>query len=244
MAIEAGSSVYWQAKRGTVQSGLVGHWDSMAMSSRTGNIVYDLAGNNNGTLTNGVTFERIGMGFDGTNDYVNGSNSSVLSFAPNNPFTLSVWANLNSLPGNSIFALIGKGAFNNNLEYNFYIGEASNLIRFTIAQGPNNGVYIGRQAPAITSTSWAHYLARYDGSASNAACQIYLNGLRVDNADYGFGSYTAMSNLGAIVSIGALNSGSNFWMNGRQEDIRIYNRALSQSEITQNFNATRYRFGV
>ena len=75
MAINAGDTTYYQAKRGIVQDGLVLNLDAAVDQSYPGNgtIWYDLEGSNSGTLTNGPTFDRDNGGgilFDGTDDYV------------------------------------------------------------------------------------------------------------------------------------------------------------------------------
>ena len=217
--------------------GCVGAWAPCL--GPTGTRLHDFSrGSNWGTLTNMdaatdwvMSGGRYALDFDGVNDFVDVGNLSRFSFGPNSAFTLSVWANLNSLPGSSIFGLMGKGSYGSNLEYNFYIGEVSSQVRFTVADGTTNTAFIGRLTPSVTSTAWAHYLARYDGSGTSAGCSIWINGIRADNANYQLGTYSAMANLGSIVSFGALNAGANFRMSGRMDDARIYNRAISPSEI-------------
>jgi hypothetical protein len=44
--------------------------------------------------------------------------------------------------------------------------------------------------------------------------------------------------------IGAINASAQFPLNGKIGAIQVYNRALSQSEITQNFNALRGQYGI
>lgn len=221
----------------SLKQGLVGAW--IPSVSGSGLVLPDLSGRgNNGTLTNMSAGAWVSgqygraLDFDGSNDWVNAGNSSSLSFAPNNAFTLSSWIQLRNLPGNSLYGIIARGQYNNNLEYNFYIGENSNRVRFTLGDGVTNSVYFGRSSDPITSTSWAHYCARYDGSSILAGISIWINGQRIDNADYaGGGTYVSMANQSANVSIGALNFGNAFYMNGWMDDIRIYNRAITELEI-------------
>jgi len=90
---------------------------------------------------------------------------------------------------------------------------------------------------SIPNNQWSHLLGTYDGTTSRA----YLNGVQIDSwaqtgtitdATYVVGTYG-----------GALTDGvHNF--NGQIAIARIYNKALSASEVLQNFNAQRKRFGV
>lgn len=231
MAIEAGSSVYWQAKRGTVQSGLVGHWDSMAMSSRTGNIVYDLAGNNNGTLTNGATFERIGMGFDGSNDYVNTTLTFPISLDKSG--TLSAWA-FTSIT-NGIQPILSLG------------GQSTGFI-IIVFRNPGYGLHAWFELwdltnnPSIFSPINANQWYHIVGVFGQDTMRLYVNAQQVASLNNATTQATTIPSQ-TILRLGNTNQ-YNYWLTGITDDCRIYNRALSQSEITQNFNATRYRFGV
>lgn len=90
---------------------------------------------------------------------------------------------------------------------------------------------------SVPNNSWSHLVGTYDGSTSRA----YINGTQVDSwsqtgtipdATYVIGTYG-----------GALTDGvHNF--NGLIAVARIYNRGLTSSEVVQNFNAQRDRFGL
>ena len=99
MAINAGDTTYYQAKRGIVQDGLVLNLDAAVDQSYPGNGTtwHDLAGSNSGTLTNGPTFDKDNGGsivFDGTNDYVN---TPVNIDA--NPSSIGAWFNPSATNG-------------------------------------------------------------------------------------------------------------------------------------------------
>ncbi len=71
---------------------------------------------------------------------------------------------------------------------------------------------------------------------------LYING--VQNAVVN-GDYSVPNDLSTDPRIGAwIKDGTNYQMNGRLAYFTIYNRALSATEIRQNFNATRKRYGI
>jgi Concanavalin A-like lectin/glucanases superfamily len=82
---------------------------------------------------------------------------------------------------------------------------------------------------------WMHIVATYDGSETAGGVKIYIDGIRSDtNSDIG-GTYTGMSNTGKSVEIGSYNAGLNN-LNGKIDDVRIYNYALTPAQIAWDYN--------
>ena len=107
MAINAGDTTYYQAKRGIVQDGLVLNLDAAVDQSYPGNgtIWYDLEGSNSGTLTNGPTFNKDNGGnifFDGTDDYANLGTASSLFPGPSITASLFCWVKPFTTSSNNI----------------------------------------------------------------------------------------------------------------------------------------------
>jgi hypothetical protein len=223
MSIFAGEDPFWVAKRGTVTNGLVGHWDSMVMSAadRAGNRWLDISGNNNhGTLVGGASFDRIGCNFDGLDDYINTNTS--LDFLGGSPsFTMSCWGQRRDTIVGAMH--LGKRGGGNN--YIHIQAFAGGTILFSIGGG----------FPSVSSnlTTWAHYAM----TLSSSTIRGYINGVQVTSV----GGPAALPTFTANYLIG---NDQNRMTNGKMDDIRIYNRALSAAEILRNFNATRARFGV
>lgn len=231
MSIYSGKDPMWVAKRGTVTNGLVGHWDSMAMSAadRFGTRWLDLSGNNNhGSLVGGAAFDRIGCNFDGNDDRINlpsraiaygSSNFSIMSFVrltTTSLLTRPIYSE--EITGGTVFIL----RINNDA---------------TISGGVNtsNGVWtFVTTNQAISTNTWIH--VSFIGSSGQLT--LFINGVSSQSTSWN----NLMDRSIANSYIGG-SSNSGYW-NGGIEDIRIYNRALSAAEILRNFNATRARFGV
>jgi len=227
MSIFAGKDPIWTARRGSVSAGLVGHWDSMAMSAadRMGNILYDISGNNNhGTLINGASFENRGIRFDGIDDFVSLSALTVSL----NSFTVSAWFRTTSSGDEKIFSL-------DNI--NHLIQIAGGQIR--ICTGVSGENQCGAGGSSITDNVWR--LATTVGDTTSI--RVYVN-----NTVTPIITNTARNNVVNSVSprIGRVGTtgGSTYCFNGSIEQVSLYNRPLSVSEIARNFNATRARFGV
>ena len=92
----------------------------------------------------------------------------------------------------------------------------------------------------FSTNTWYQIIGVYDGSFSN----IYINGSYVNRVA---NTINALSNTKPlnIARFGEYQGGTlTRYFNGRMSQISTYNRALSATEILQNFNATRARFGI
>jgi len=86
----------------------------------------------------------------------------------------------------------------------------------------------------VNSGQWYHGIATYNGSA----VKIYINGV-LESTTSRSGSQTPSS-----LRIGAANGGTSEFYNGDLPIVKIYNRALTQAEILQNYNHYKTRFGL
>ena len=232
-----------------VTDGLVLNLDAARKDSynRTGTTWNDISGNgNNGTLTNGPTFDSEDYGsivFDGVDDYVNIPNSTQFSFGNGTsdlPFSIFSWINMVTATD---FVTISKDSTNNR---EWVIRFFQTRFRAYFIDNSTGG-YIGRfddtQLASSYVNQWIYFGFTYNGDSTSAGIKLYLNSDRIDNANYQGGTYVAMETLSAPVQIAA-QGGFIASSNGKISNTTIYNRALTQEEITQNFNALRGRYGI
>ena len=197
----------------------------------------DLSGQGiNVTLVNGVGYNSSNGGsltFDGSNDYVNCGNSSVFNQSGGKSFTITCWALFNSAPAvhNPIF---NKAATNGTWEYTLGLNSSRGVSWLTSSNGTNwvvRGV-----GETISLSTWYYYSVGYD--FTNQVSFASINGKTIFTS-----SQTGIYNGSRAFEIGRHNDPTTT-MNGRISNLNFYNRALTASEIQQNFNALRGRFGI
>jgi hypothetical protein len=231
-----------------VKDGLVLYLDAGSPNSfyspTAGTTWKDISGNtNNGTLINGPTFNTGSGGsivFDGTDDYVTLLNSINIT----NIFTISVWcsfAELGSIgsgftkrktlisynypySSNNGFAFIGSG--NNGTDFFISIGTDQKFATSTTG-------YISLNTPVMLTVV---------ANAGNELIRLYKNNTEVNYAGRTDANINIIYNN--TPNIGILSPAGQNYMNGSIYNTVIYNRALTSSEINQNFQATRARFGI
>ena len=214
----------------------------------TGSIWTDVSNNgNNGTLTNGPTFSSADYGsivFDGTNDYVDITNNSNLNFGTSN-FTSNVWIypNTSSLITDREYGIINKNSGYQNfpgwgLELSTYGYSGSfpvvDIIGFNSGQTTWGNALVGNP---IKTETWSNINLVRNGSRFD----LYTNGSP--------SSVTTGSNVGFDTNNSAnltlAKNGS--WQSsfkGNIANTQIYNQALTQFQVWQNFNAYKSRYGI
>jgi hypothetical protein len=197
-----------------VTSGLV---LSHQMSAGIGTTSLDETTNaNNGTLTNGPTWTTgylgSGISFDGTNDYVSVPSSTSLDMT--NKVTVSAWIYpTNFADYRTMMIRINGGATE-------YYGMSLNVSGALICQFTPGSL---TSSSLMTLNAWNHVACTYDGATISA----YINGQSV-------GSSSASGNIGSPTTLGiGYDPVNGRYFAGKMDDVRIYNRALSPTEIAQ-----------
>jgi hypothetical protein len=228
-----------------VQSGLVMNLDAGFKSSYlgSGTTWYDISGsgNNNGTLTNGVGYSSVNGGvmtFDGVNDYINIPSTSALNLGIGN-WTFDVWFFIPQVySSNNLYTTIFDS---NGLMIGTLRSGLTGLSGFYTSNGSNQ-MFISSRFSNYTyggfdyncAGKWTNLSIVKNGSTT----YCYLNGSLY--ASMNSFTYTNQSNSGRY-GLGLTNAEP---LNGNISSSKIYNRALSDSEILQNFNALKSRFGL
>jgi hypothetical protein len=201
--------------------------------SQSGITWYDVSlGGNNGTLTNGPTFNSGNGGsivFDGTNDYCSFNiDSSLITNA--GEMTFNVWYKYTTSTQDTSLLEIG-GNYNHWSLY--WDSVAKTILTFSVTGSYNNRV----QSTTNTRTGvWFNSCGTY----SSTSTKIYTNGFLEGT----IANQTLLSQTGVKEGRIAADNGTVNYMGGNVAIVQIYNRALSATEVLQNYNATKGRFGL
>lgn len=218
-----------------VRDGLVLYLDAANKKSYsgTGTAWNDLSGNGrNTTLINGVGYNSVGMSFDGTNDRVDGS-STASTMGITTDLTISIFTKRSSSPTNVLQGQAGFGtggsiSFKNSTYY-FADINTTTPTRYILPITPTGG----NMTPY--ENVWVNLCVTVSGTTAKA----YLNGNLVTTQVM---DTTIKSFSSEVFGIGG--GYGYFSLQGDVSIASVYNRALSDQEIQQNFNAVRGRYNV
>jgi hypothetical protein len=216
-------------------SGLVGYWSfNGADTNWNTNTTKDLSGNNNtGTLVGMSTTTSpvagvIGqaLNFNGVSGYVT---TQVLAFPSSCAYSMSMWMKSNG-PVSGILEPLSWGY----REFMFYTGSGTHHLAFS-SDGSYWDAAIGTSN--LDDSKW-HFVvgtASGIGSCTAVPLAIYVDGVQQN---------TATSNVWNGAYNFTIGEGPDGYFNGSIDDVRIYNRALSASEITQFYNLGKAKLNV
>ena len=176
---------------------------------------------NNGTLTNGPTFDSANGGsivFDGTDDRISMNSINIGSI-----FTAFMWVKFKS---NSYNTVLAGHVSNSDGGYIFYVQNSNTIYAST------NGGYGNISNAGLVTDQWVLLTNVRTGTSAS----LYKNSIVL-------GSFTMGSDDNTLSSIGSY-SGGGYRLDGQIALTQIYNRALSAQEIRQNYKATKARFGL
>lgn len=191
---------------------------------------------NNGTSTGNAVQNSSGaygsrFDFDGNGDYISFAAGAASSVFDNNvPFTVSAWVKSGDA---SASRQIVSDTTVGSLGWALFFDSSGGTMKFEVS----NGTSSANCAPesTITDNVWHFVYGRYDGSAVSCG---------VDGADTTGGTYTGNAFINLVgPSIGSLNGASavRSW-NGSIDEVIIFNRSLSNTEIDSVFNATSVQY--
>ena len=206
-------------------TGLYGAWNADGNTN-------DSFGTNNGTANGGLTYTagKVNQAFNynGTNSYINFTNKQALKI--NGAFTISVWLKPSNLSNS--FGVVSQYLFEPGggpRGFNFYVDNGTPGIFYVRNTGAANGEnhYLG-MGSTIPLNVWSHIVVIFNPGVS---FRYYLNGgLIRENYQYsGNVQYPYDTNYSD-----AYIGGSSY--TGLLDGVTIWNRALTQSEVTELYN--------
>jgi hypothetical protein len=206
-------------------AGLVGYW---TLDEGRGLSAADSSGNGNtGSLFNAPVWTSAGhfngaLSFAATNAAVVVPGGGVLADLSRTGVTVAAWIKPASAGGG------GKGRILHKTNWMLYMGSASTVL-FTADNWTTQ--FAQRTSTAsITLNTWQHVAATWDGSQSGSAIHIYVNGVLADGASVD-GAGTTVSDAAQALYLGNIPGSLTRGFDGTLDDVRVYNRVLTASEI-------------
>jgi hypothetical protein len=210
----------------------VGYWDAAnpRSYSGSGNTWYDLSRNaNNLTLTNSPSFNSSGYFSTGSTGYFTGAGTSSIPVANDN-YSMFLFARLSSwADGRGFISIGGFTVSNQSNAFRTYTSTLGNMTHYWWA----NDLISSNNNGNIQNNQWFYVGVTFDGTTR----KIYANNVLV-------ASDNPTSHNVTSTTIQLAKTYATEYLQGDISIAKIYNRALTASEIVQNYNATKRRYGL
>jgi predicted ribosomally synthesized peptide with SipW-like signal peptide len=202
--------------------GLVGYWPLDSVGDGTAE---DLSGNGNDGTVVGDVASATGQvatagSFDGTGDYVEIGDDASLGVEN---VTVAAWVYRDGAK-NRVYVVDGR-------DHNYFLkfDDGTSTPRFGVMTGGSFTI-LNADSGDIPDQTWTHVVATYDGSELD----IYVDGSHE-------GSASASGDIDSSAGPARIGDyiGGGYEHTGLLDDVRVYDRALSQSEVTTLYDATK-----
>lgn len=226
-----------------VDTGLVGHWtfDGNDVNwGDTGLEIKDVSGKGNHGAVSGLTQASVTPGklgqalsFNGTSDYVDAGSASGLDnidLQGGGGLSVSLWAYRTA---NGTGYLVDKGDGYNN---GWTVFASNTQVCFEHAYSSNMETCSDTE---YGLNSWIHIVVTWDGGSSTTGVHFYANSGEVNRVYNVNGSGSKGSDAGYNFHIGGSSRSGFYEFPGRIDDVRVYNRVLSTSEILSLYNQAK-----
>ena len=171
--------------------------------------------------------------FDGSNEYVDAD--TLTAFGDNDPITVEAWINADSLT--NLYQVIATVKATTNHWQLSYSGDPTYNLFFTFT----GNQIIGTSTLPPTG-KWHHIVVTYNGGSKTdiSSYKIYSSALQQNISLKGI---SGAANNKTIIGFRDGGQGSNYF-DGKIAQVKIYNKALSPTEVKQNYQALLPRFAV
>jgi len=171
--------------------------------------------------------------FDGVNEYLECGSANELAFDYNQPFSISVW--LKPTGFQSSDNIVSR--HNSNVGWSLGL-DVNGQLRFRLFAIPATKEITARSVAVMTTGSWQHVFATFDGTAAAGNMKIYRNNVLL-STDY------TLNNLGTTTTIPvgtvrtriAQNAEAAQLYKGYMDELAIWNKELTSSDRSEIYNS-------
>jgi hypothetical protein len=219
--------------------GLILYYDPSSESSYpgTGTTITDLSGNGrNGTMSN-ISYTSPAFNYNGTNSTISTPDNALLE-PGNGDWTMEAWVNHSVIAGSSriIFAKTDGGG-----SQDWGYGLRTSAAGVTFGEVGNGTTSLQSNTSTLAISVWYQIVAVWTNVATNSF-ELFINGISQGSKSH---SFTSVKNTTSPLYIGSFNNGQfSQWMNGKIGITRLYNKALTSSEVLNNYNVDKSKYGL
>jgi hypothetical protein len=206
----------------------------------SGTTVTDLTNNSlNGVMSN-VTHNQTYFNFNGSNSQISIADNSLIE-PGSGSFTMEVWVN-QSVSGNDV--VLGKfdnGGLSVDVSYSIRTIGTSFYAQIGSGSGSGSTLFINSTSYVSTLNTWYQIVYVFK-NGSTKALETFVNGSSIGSVSHNLSSVLNSTNP---LYIGSYNGGEfPQWFDGKIGIVRLYNSALSSSDVLKNFEANRNTYGI
>lgn len=225
-----------------VTSNLVAYYDPSLVAGYpgTGTTDYDLSGNGlNGTMSN-ITYTDPYFTYNGTNSQVSISDNALLEPGAGS-WTMEVWVNQTNSGNDVVLGKFDPGGLAQDVSYSIRTTNTTYYAQFGSGSGAGASLYVNSTNYVGTPGTWCQLVYVFTNGATKTL-ETYVNGASIGSVAHNLAS---ILNTTSNLYLGSYNNGEYAqYFDGKIGITRLYNTALTSSQVLQNYNANKGLYGL
>jgi hypothetical protein len=218
-----------------VTTNLVLYYDPSNSSSYpgTGTTINDLSGNGlNGSMS-GITYTSPYFSYNGTSSQVRVDDNTLLE-PGSGDWTMEVWVNQSVLGNDVVLGKFDNGGLTIDVSYSIRTTNTTYYAQLGSGSGAGSTLFVNSTNYVGTIGTWYQIVYVFTNVSSNTL-ETFVNGVSIGSVSH---SLVSILNTDNPLYIGSYNGGEySQWFDGKIGITRLYNTALTSSEVLQNYNA-------
>ena len=225
-----------------VLTNLVLYYDPSNPSSYSGSgtTINDLSGNGlDGTMSN-ISFTSPYFTYNGSSSQISVADNSLLEPGSGN-WTMEVWVNQSASGNDVVLGKFDPGGLSADVGYSIRTTVSTYYAQIGSGSGSGSSLFVNSTNYVGTIGSWSQIVYVFKNGATQTL-QTFVNGSSIGTVNH---SLSSVLNTSTNLYIGSYNNGEySQWYDGKIGITRLYNEALTSSEVLQNYNADRSKYGL
>jgi hypothetical protein len=214
---------------------IVLYYDPSNLSSYpgTGTTINDLSGNGlNGSMS-GITYTSPYFSYNGTSSQVRVDDNTLLE-PGSGDWTMEVWVNQSVLGNDVVLGKFDNGGLTIDVSYSIRTTNTTYYAQLGSGSGAGSTLFVNSTNYVGTIGTWYQIVYVFTNVSSNTL-ETFVNGVSIGSVSH---SLVSILNTDNPLYIGSYNGGEySQWFDGKIGITRLYNTALTSSEVLQNYNA-------
>jgi hypothetical protein len=214
---------------------IVLYYDPSNLSSYpgTGTTINDLSGNGlNGSMS-GITYTSPYFSYNGTSSQVRVDDNTLLE-PGSGDWTMEVWVNQSVLGNDVVLGKFDNGGLTIDVSYSIRTTNTTYYAQLGSGSGAGSTLFVNSTNYVGTIGTWYQIVYVFTNVSSNTL-ETFVNGVSIGSVSH---SLASILNTDNPLYIGSYNGGEySQWFDGKIGITRLYNTALTSSEVLQNYNA-------
>jgi hypothetical protein len=225
-----------------VTTNLILYYDPSNLSSYpgTGTTINDLSGNGlNGSMS-GITYTSPYFSYNGTSSQVRVADNPLLE-PGSGDWTMEVWVNQSVLGNDVVLGKFDNGGLTIDVSYSIRTTNTTYYAQLGSGSGAGSTLFVNSTNYVGTIDTWYQIVYVFTNVASNTL-ETFVNGVSIGSVSH---SLASILNTVNPLYIGSYNGGEfSQWFDGKIGITRLYNASLTSTQVLQNYNADKSKYGL